>query len=585
MPIATSPARTEPADRLEVAAACPECGGVNSWRLLQTLRRCDYCGSALWWPREEGRPGFLAAEDSADRPAALLDVLQTLDALRERSRIASLRPDRGARGSEIFVSCDDDTTLPGLNELKESRRHLFALQEDHKVLAPYLLASATIVIHALGRSRSVERKEYRSLFFLAEEIVPAYPAPWDFRDRGLWVARQRFRPLTEDDLAARPIRMRDATVDVERLARRWRGQRLLVEPDLEPIAIESDVTAPSPWWVYRPFHFVRARTPMGDGWFLVDGQFANVAGYPGDEEVRRVAARDWAPLDAKEIRTTAVRAIGFRCPECGQDVGLNERGELQLCSNCGRLLEPSPGGLKTRTYAVVDRSSIPWWPDRGRPDVAWLPFFEVRLSVSHGGKRLPDYAALLRDLLSTAGQRAAPVPAELPVFFVPAFDALSASRYDAWAFEWAEALTRARPDCREQRFFVEQPVAKSNRVVPPTMKWEDVRPFLPRLLPALLPKPLQTRLNPVILKRLRSVSAEASSARLVFVPAPVTTEGERRVLGPASSVGWIPLRDGCWPPDLERSVRRAMERGKRMESAPGEGALPGVRDWKARFSS
>jgi hypothetical protein len=62
-----------------------------------------------------------------------------------------------------------------------------------------------------------------------------------------------------------------------------------------------------------------------------------------------------------------------------------------------------------------------------------------------------------------------------------------------------------------------------------------------------------------------------SKVSLVFVPAPVATEGERRVLGPSSSVGWVPLRDGKWPPDLKRDVRRAMERGKRLAEPEDEG--------------
>ena len=59
MPTTTTPGSAGTIDRLEVVAACPECGGGNTWRLLQTLRRCDYCGSALWWPAEDGRPGYL----------------------------------------------------------------------------------------------------------------------------------------------------------------------------------------------------------------------------------------------------------------------------------------------------------------------------------------------------------------------------------------------------------------------------------------------------------------------------------------------------------------------------------------------
>jgi hypothetical protein len=235
---------------------------------------------------------------------------------------------------------------------------------------------------------------------------------------------------------------------------------------------------------------------MRDGWFLVDGQFANVAGYPDDDEVCRATASDWKPLDVQEVRGASPRAIGFRCPECGEDVPLVERTELQLCSNCGRLLEPVNGGLITRPYAIVDRASLPFWPARGNPDVAWLPFFRVEATVTRAGTRLADFAALLREALPVAGPPARLLPPDWPESWIPAFEALTVSRYDVFAFEWAQALTSLRPACCERRLFLEEPVEKTNRVLPATIPWDSIRPLLPRLLLELLPKPIQARLNP-----------------------------------------------------------------------------------------
>jgi hypothetical protein len=560
MPTTTKP---DTIDRLDVIAACPECGGQNAWQLLQTLRSCDYCGSGLWWPREPGRPGFLVAEDAVEGPEALLDVLQTLDAMRERSRLAGIRADLDRASGETPIDRSDDPTLPSVSELKAERRHLFALDAHHKVLAPYVLFSSTLTFHALGRPRGGV-KEFRNLFFRLEEIAPGYQPPWNFRDRGLWVAKQRLRALAPQDLAVRPIARADHAVELEPLAARYRGQRLLIQPDLEPISFDSNLVEPSRWWVYRPFYYVRARTPMRDGWFLVDGQFATVAGYPEVEEIRRVTARRWTPIDAREVRAAAPRAIGFRCPDCGADVPLIERTELQLCSNCGRLLQPSPSGLTSRPYAIVDRVSIPWWPETGRADVAWLPFFRVEMS---------DFAARLREALPAAGPHASHLPAEWSETWLPAFEALTVARYDAWAFEWAAALTRLRPERYERRFFLEESVDKANRVVPCAIAWEAIRPLFPRLLLELLPKPVQARLNPMVIKKIFAATIDVSTVSLVFVPAPVMKDGDRRVLGPSSSVGWVPLRDGTWPPDLQRDVRRALERGKQMEQ-PSEVRLP-----------
>jgi hypothetical protein len=232
MPSTTTPTPPETMECLDIVAACPNCGGGNAWRLLQTLRLCDYCRSALWWPRDPGRPGFLVAEDATERPEALLDVLQTLDAIRERSRIGGIRADRERANGELPVDRSDDPTLPSVNEIKAERRHRFTLEADHKVLAPYVLASCTLAFHALGRSRGSGLKEFRNLFFLLEEIAPAYQAPWNFRDRGLWVAKQHLRPFTPEDLAFHPIPRQDHAVQLEHLAVRWRGQRLLIQPDL-----------------------------------------------------------------------------------------------------------------------------------------------------------------------------------------------------------------------------------------------------------------------------------------------------------------------------------------------------------------
>jgi hypothetical protein len=178
---------------------------------------------------------------------------------------------------------------------------------------------------------------------------------------------------------------------------------------------------------------------------------------------------------------------------------------------------------------------------------------------------MSDFAALLRETLPVAGPHASLLPTEWSESWIPAFEALTVARYDAWAFEWAAALTRIRPERYERRFFLEESVDKANRVVPCAIAWDALRPLFPRLLLELLPKPVQARLNPMVLKKLLAPALNVAKVGLVFVPAPVIKDGERRVLGPSSSVGWIPLRDGKWPPDLQRDVRRALERGKQME--------------------
>jgi hypothetical protein len=94
--------------------------------------------------------------------------------------------------------------FPPSRTSRPSADHLFALDADYKVLAPYVLVSSTLAFHALGRSRGGGLKGFRNLFFSLEEIAPAYQPPWNFRDRGLWVAKQRLRPFSPG-LRLRPI--------------------------------------------------------------------------------------------------------------------------------------------------------------------------------------------------------------------------------------------------------------------------------------------------------------------------------------------------------------------------------------------
>ena len=113
--------------------------------------------------------------------------------------------------------------------------------------------------------------------------------------------------------------------------------------------------------------------------------------------------------------------------------------------------------------------------------------------------------------------------------WIPAFEALTVARYDAWAFEWAAALTRLRPERCERRFFLEESVDKANRVVPCAIAWEAIRPLFPRLLLELLPKPVRRVSTRSSSRRSSRRRSTCPTVGLVFVPAPVMKDGERRV--------------------------------------------------------
>ncbi len=552
---------------LEILSPCPHCGGANTWRLLQTLLRCSYCDSALWWPRRADRSGLLVAEDAIEGPEGLLDVLATLDAMRERARIAGLRSPGPDDDLALRPDAQDDPTLPPLHEIKAQRRHLFALHEHRSLLVPYLLTASTLVFHALGRSREAGRKEHRSLFFTAEEIVPAYPEPWDFRDRGLWVARQRFRPLDDAALSRGPMRMRETGSDPDEALRPWRNRRQVLEPDMDPIHFLAEAFESDRFWVFRPFHLVRATSPLEAEWLLLDGQFATVAGRPDPEEVRRILAGSWETLPASEARAAAPLAIPFRCPECGQDVPLDEAGTWQLCRGCGRVLEPGRLGLEVVPQRTIDRRQIPWWPRPAPSATAWLPFWRFRGRFRLGGESFDDLSALSRALVPAAGAVPVTFPPSCGAWLLPAFDVLTAQGHDAWAFEIAAELTALRPEPQDARLGLDQPVGPKDTVLPPAHRAGAFARSMPRLVLTLLPPAIQARLNPVALRKLDGARFETTGVDLVFVPAPVVEGRESRVLGPRRSVLWERLRDRSWPPDACRTVRRWLQKAKGEEAS------------------
>ena len=148
-----------------------------------------------------------------------------------------------------------------------------------------------------------------------------------------------------------------------------------------------------------------------------------------------------------------------------------------------------------------------------------------------------------------------------------------AIRWDA-AFELAAELTALALEPREARLGLEQPVGPRDAVLPPAHAAGPFARSMPRLALSLLPAAVQARLNPVVLRKLEGAAFEAEGADLVFVPAPVASGRESRVLGPRRSVLWERLRDRSWPPDACRSVRRWLGKAKGEEAS--RRAPPGV---------
>lgn len=553
-------------NELQVRLPCPQCGAAGEWSLLQTLRQCPYCTSVLWRPQDPARRECYRVLDLAPRPEDCLDVLQTTDAMREQARIRGMTDTDNAGEGPAMGRLLAEVLTPEVETIKQRRAGLFRMRDLRTVYAPYLMVYSLLAYQALGRTKrsGAERKVFRPFLFSMDAILPAYPEPWRFRDQGLWFSRQSLLPLDEEALASgqfmRPRELEDGETGPERT---WLGRRQLLETDLDPTFFTARVVRSHRWWIFRPFHCVLADTPMGSGWFLVDGQFRTLAGHLDDLEAARVLARDWVPLDLERFLRPQVRPFPCRCPVCAGTLTLDERGVQQICPNCGRLLEPTPDGLKERPYRLLERRALPWKAPKGADRTAWVPFWRLSGEWRMGEETFSSPEALAAGVLPLTRRAAPPPDARGPLHF-PAFEGWLYDRYDEWCFAAAAALSAPAEEPPEGRFHLQEQVGGGDLIISPTLGPGIYEAQLDALAPALLSQASQVRLNPVLVKRLQEARFAVTGRSLVFVPVPLGRFGDMpdRLMGPAGAVDAQPLVSGCFPPVLYRNVQRWKKRAE-----------------------
>jgi hypothetical protein len=510
--------------------------------------------------------------DLAPRPEDGLDVLQTTDAQRWQARLLGAAEADNTGETPFVGRLIAEALTPEVETVKRRRASLFRLRNHRSVHAPYLMVYALLAYHALGRTVSdrLDRKAFRPFLFCLDAVLPAYPAPWDFRDRGLWFSRQSLLPLDEAVLASGScMRPRETEAEAETAARPWLGRRELLDPDLCPSFFTARVIRSHAWWIFRPFHCVLADTPMGSGWFLVDGQFRTLAGYLDDAEAARVLAREWVPLDVGRFHRPEVKTFPCRCPVCAGTLAVDGRAARQICPTCGRLLEPTTGGFRPHPYRLLERGSVPWKaPATDR--AAWLPFWRLTGAWSLEGRPAGALEQAAAALLPGLPQGAAAPPAEPRPLFFPAFDGWLYDQYDRWCFQVSQALAEAAPAPLERRFHLEERLGEGDLLVPPSQDASLYASQLSDLAPSLLPPPMQARLNAAVVKRLAAVRFEEAARELVFVPVPLGDFGDLpdRLLGPGGAVDAVPLATGKFPPALHRNIQRWKKKAEEAARKP-----------------
>jgi hypothetical protein len=533
----------------EVEIPCPHCGGPNDWNLFQTLNQCPFCGSVLFWPYPEGKADYLVAESMLRDEADLLDVLALYDAMREASRRRARVTQHRDTDPDITIDLGSGFTDTEIYEIKRRRLPLFRLVKSVCVYVPYQLVSSLLAFHVLGRL-SGDQKVARSLFFQSDAILAAYLPEWNFRDRGLQLSRQRLKPFMAGKWTEPFLATGTPAKEMDRLIRQWTNDRKLLQAEIQPITFEGKALTSRRWWVYRPYYFVNAQTPEGTKWYLVDGQFQTIAGMPDALEISRVTSDSWEKLDLQEVRKFEIKIVPFRCPNCGWDIHL-QKGEYQVCGNCSRILQVSEKGLSVEPYRIIGREDLAWWPKVHKGPVAWLPFWRVRTSILFEKKKFEDFGELLAALLPTYKIRQ-----QFPYFHIPAYDCWTVARYDDWSFQFGASLTEARNQPEES--VLHDFIGTEDSIIPLTVSKTLVGSLFPEIMLDFTSSAFQARLNTMLFNRLKEAAFSITEQHLIYAPAPILewTGSNPRIQGPRSTIDWIPLKEGKWPPMLQRTVRR-----------------------------
>jgi hypothetical protein len=548
---------------LEICVSCPQCGGENSWELKEHLHKCRFCNSILYWPQEKKNEIRLVAEDRLATAESVLETLAFAEATKVRAEMIGNLIAGVEESRRDVARLQAEERVSPVHELMREILPEINIGESFGINVPYRVVQVTLVFHALGRA--LGKKMYRPLFFLLEDVLPAYGREFNFRDKGLWFSKTVLRPLAPEMLAAGNfVAPKDDEFDRQEVLKHYLRRTELLKSDMEPISFESEAILWKEWTVFRPFHVVLARTPSEAGWFLLDGQFATIAGRPDDYEAEFLSSASWARLEKEAARPPEIKVIPFRCPTCGSDMNLDPSALYQLCRECGRMLEAKPDGLKEVRYRTLEPSDVPWRKPSDSARTAWLPYWTVRVEWSAREETGKDPLELAPLVLGTRPGSVPETPSCGRLLYIPAFDVWTCGHYDEWAFETASSLTSSEGEPFDARLMVQADVGKEDSVIPVSVEGKLASTLFPKIIPFFFPPEAQARLNPLILGQLFKSVFSYEAPSLVYVPVPCSagSGGEILMTGPRGTVGLSLLKERKWPPVLCRTVRRRLEMSK-----------------------
>lgn len=532
---------------LAIALGCPKCGAPFEVDDTVVSLSCSHCASLLVLSAPERAEIYVADEVVRGRED-IADIVVSYRVQAERAEIASRHCDsEGNPPSESFIQ-------HRLAAFDRDLRASVKVIEAHRLQAPYWHLTGKLVQAVLGRQGDGP-KLVRLRAWEVEHTAPGYDTRTaDFRDRGLRLSRSRVRPLTAGALAAKGpfLPWAPATRETSREIDKWKGRDL--QPGVQAVTRQADYILARRMVVYRAYWLAGVGIEGSLKWYLIDGSFASIAGYPDEHEAAALlqkAVRDPLTSTGESYRRVSVTAS--RCPDCGFEGPLDPAAHVAVCSNCHLGLEPRPAGIHLHPYshAVVGGGSL---------DGDFLPFWRYDFRIEMAGAspltRLEDYARALFPQGLPAGF--APRGAHL---WVPALRLLGTEFGDETFQELVQWIHGAALEVAEGK------IPLGGRAIgwPATVNEADARETAAFVLFALHGKASAARLNTMLVTRtILKAKVTLAQPRLVLVP--FSRAADATIVSPGGAVRVAPLllRRG---PELD--AHRATVHGAAMAADRG----------------
>jgi ribosomal protein S27E len=536
-----------PSGPLAIIFSCPKCGAPFTVDDTAVSVTCAHCASLLILSAPH-RDEIYVADEITRGAEDIREIVILYRVSAEHAEIAARHTDsEGNPPSEFFIQAR-------LQEFERRLRETVQVVDAHRLEVPYWHLTGTLVQAVLGRQGDGP-KIVRLRAWGVEHTVPGYDtASADLRDRGLRLSRSRVRPLRAKELAAKGPFLPWVAVTPQsyREIDKWKGRDL--EPGLQAVTRQAGQIHARRLLVYRPYWLARVSIEGGLEWFLIDGSFGAIGGYPDEGEIKSLLGQAIAdPLRSTGESYRRITIAASRCPDCGFEASFDRAAHVVVCTNCHLALQPRAEGVRVHPYSharlgqvTLDGDYLPFWRYDFRLEIAGAPAIT----------RFEDYARALFPQGAPAG-----FAPRGPHLWVPASRLLGTEFGDEAFQRLAQWIHGAGLEVEDGKI----PLGGHCTPWPATVDEPDAREAAAFVLFALHGKGSAARLNTMLVTRtIQKAKLTLANPRLVVVP--FARAADDALLSPGSHVRIAPLllRGG---PELE-AQRATVYRAARAAAEP-----------------